>query len=69
MNNLTKRQHQLMLELVKGLPDKEIGKRLDITTGTVRQMLHNLYQRTGNANRTELAVQYIDHARRNRDGN
>jgi DNA-binding NarL/FixJ family response regulator len=63
MNRLTKRQHQVVLELVKGLPDKEIGRRLGLTAGTVRVMLHTIYQSVGVSNRVALATRYIDYKR------
>ena len=53
---LTARQGELLSELSKGSSNREIGTRMGITEGTVRQMLHRLYSRAGTSNRTVLAM-------------
>jgi len=43
---------------MKGLSNKEIGKRLNVGEGTVKMMLHMMYERTGTGNRTQLALMF-----------
>lgn len=55
---LTKRRREILHELVKGVTDKEIAKKLDICEGTVRQTLHAMYMKYGVRNRLQLAMMY-----------
>ena len=55
---LTARQTELLNELTKGRSNKEIGSALGIAEGTVKVMLHRLYQLTGTKNRTALAMMF-----------
>jgi two-component system nitrate/nitrite response regulator NarL len=51
------RQHRRVAALVaEGLQNKEIGARLRLTTGTVKQHIYEIFHRTGCQNRTELAL-------------
>ncbi|HVM88855.1 MAG TPA: response regulator transcription factor [Puia sp.] len=51
--NLSSREHEILQWLAKGLLYKEIADRLNITTGTVRQHLHRIYEKLHVQNRTE----------------
>jgi DNA-binding NarL/FixJ family response regulator len=53
---LTRREHQIIQVLAEGITNKEIGRRLDLTEGTVKVHLHRIYQKLGISNRTVLAV-------------
>jgi two-component system nitrate/nitrite response regulator NarL len=53
---LTKREHQIIQVLAEGITNKEIGRRLGLTEGTVKVHLHRIYRKLGIANRTALAV-------------
>jgi DNA-binding CsgD family transcriptional regulator len=52
----TTREREIIALVAEGLSDKEIGRRLALSGGTVRGHLHKIYQRTGAANRTALAA-------------
>lgn len=53
MDILSKRENEVLQLLSKGLLYKEIGDRLEISTGTVRQHIHNIYEKLHVQNRTE----------------
>ena len=53
---LTKRERQIIQMLPEGISNKEIGRRLGLTEGTVKVHLHRIYRKLGIANRTALAV-------------
>ena len=53
---LTERERQIILVLSDGITNKEIGRRLGLTEGTVKVHLHRIYRKLGIANRTALAV-------------
>jgi len=50
---LTTREKEILDQLAKGLLYKEIGANLNISTGTVRQHIHNIYEKLHVQNRTE----------------
>jgi DNA-binding NarL/FixJ family response regulator len=50
---LTLRENEILQLLAKGLLYKEISAKLSITTGTVRQHIHNIYDKLHVQNRTE----------------
>ena len=50
---LTDREHEILLQLSRGLLYKEIGELLNITTGTVKQHIHKIYDKLQVSNRTE----------------
>jgi two-component system, NarL family, nitrate/nitrite response regulator NarL len=54
--NLTKRQHEIVALVSTGISNKEIGRRLNLTEGTVKMHLHAIYAKLGVPNRTTLAL-------------
>ena len=53
---LTERERQIMRLVSEGLSNKEIGRRLNITDGTIKVHLHHIFQKLEISNRTELAT-------------
>jgi len=53
---LTERKRQIMRLVSKGLSNKEIGRRLNVSDGTIKQHLHHIYQKLEISNRTVLAA-------------
>jgi len=53
---LTERERQIMRLVSGGLSNKEIGRQLNITDGTIKQHLHHIYQKLEISNRTVLAA-------------
>jgi RNA polymerase sigma factor (sigma-70 family) len=53
---LTERKRQIMRLVSEGLSNKEIGRRLNISDGTIKQHLHHIYQKLEISNRTVLAA-------------
>lgn len=51
--NITEREKEILTLLSKGLLYKEIGEQLHITTGTVKQHIHKIYEKLHVQNRTE----------------
>lgn len=50
---LTAREQEILRHLSKGLLYKEIGELLGITTGTVKQHIHKIYDKLQVSNKTE----------------
>jgi two-component system, NarL family, nitrate/nitrite response regulator NarL len=61
---LTERERQIMRLVSEGLPNKEIGRRLNIADGTIKQHLDHIYQKLEINNRTVLAALAISHNER-----
>jgi DNA-binding NarL/FixJ family response regulator len=57
-NLLSPREQEVLRLLSKGYLYKEIGDRLEISTGTVRQHIHNIYDKLHVQNRTEALNKY-----------
>jgi len=53
VEQLTKRENELLILLSKGLLYKEISVQLNITMNTVKQHIHNIYEKLHVQNRTE----------------
>ncbi len=53
---LTDREREIMRLVSGGLSNKEIGRQLNITDGTIKQHLHHIYQKLEISNRTVLAA-------------
>ena len=47
MNSLTSREREIVLTLAEGLSNKGISYRLNISEGTVKAHLHNIYSKLG----------------------
>ena len=56
VQSLTSREQQIILMVMEGLSNKDIGRRLDLTEGTVKVHLHNVYRKLKVNNRTALAA-------------
>ena len=56
MNSLTSREREIVFALAEGLSNKDVGRRLNLSEGTVKVHLHNIYGKLGVKNRTALAV-------------
>jgi two-component system nitrate/nitrite response regulator NarL len=55
-DSLTPREREVMLLVADGLSNKEVGRKLNLSDGTVKIHLHNIYQKVGLGNRTALAA-------------
>ena len=53
---LTDRERQIMRLVSEGLSNKEIGRSLNITDGTIKVHLHHIFQKLDVSNRTVLAA-------------
>lgn len=53
---LAPRERDLVALVRKGLRNRDIAERLGVTEGTVKVYLHAIFEKTGVANRTELAM-------------
>jgi DNA-binding NarL/FixJ family response regulator len=62
-SSLTRRERQIILTLMaEGLSNKDVGRRLNLSEGTVKVHLHNIYQKLQVNKRTALVA--IAHAHR-----
>jgi two-component system, NarL family, nitrate/nitrite response regulator NarL len=62
---LTEREHQIAKLVSAGLSNKEVGRQLNLTAGTIKVHLHNIYQKLEINNRaslTALAVSDLNNA-------
>ncbi len=57
---LSNRENEVLELLADGLLYKEIAERLYISHGTVRQHIHNIYEKLHVHNRTEAVNRYFD---------
>ena len=57
--SLTCREQQIVLMVSNGLSNKDIGRRLDLSEGTVKVHLHNVYRKLKVNNRTALTAMAI----------
>lgn len=53
VDHLSQRENEVLLQLAKGLLYKEIAETLSISTATVRQHIHKIYEKLHVQNRTE----------------
>jgi len=53
---LTARERQIVRLVSEGLSNKEIGRRLNVTDGTIKVHLHHIFQKLDISNRTSLAA-------------
>ena len=63
---LTRRERQIAELVSEGLPNKEIGRRLGLSAGTIRVHLHRVYQKLAINNRTALAALTLGRPKRRR---
>jgi len=56
---LSQREKEVLELLANGFLYKEIGDKLDITTGTVRQHIHKIYEKLHVQNRTEAVNKFF----------
>ena len=56
LSQLTGRERQIMRLVSEGLSNKEIGRCLKITDGTIKVHLHHIFQKLDISNRTVLAA-------------
>jgi DNA-binding CsgD family transcriptional regulator len=57
MNALTNREREIIRVLASGgLSNKDVGRRLNLSEGTVKVHLHNIYQKLGVKTRTALVA-------------
>ena len=54
--SLSPRERELVALVRQGLRNRDIAERLGVTEGTVKVYLHSVFEKTGVANRTELAI-------------
>jgi DNA-binding NarL/FixJ family response regulator len=57
---LSERENAVLQLLADGLLYKEIAERLNIAHGTVRQHIHNIYEKLHVSNRTEAVNKYFE---------
>ena len=58
---LSTREREVMLLVADGLTNKEIARRLNLSEGTVRIHVHNIYQKTGIGTRAALIALTLTH--------
>ena len=63
VEKLTLRERQITSLIAEGLSNKEIGRQLNLTEGTVKIHLHNIYSKLEVANRTALTALAIAYQR------
>jgi two-component system nitrate/nitrite response regulator NarL len=54
--SLTSREQEIASLVCVGLSNKEIARRLELTEGTVKVHLHNIFQKTQVSNRTAFVA-------------
>jgi two-component system, NarL family, nitrate/nitrite response regulator NarL len=53
---LTEREREIVRLVSEGLSNKEVGRQLNISDGTIKVHLHHVYQKLAISNRTALAA-------------
>jgi DNA-binding NarL/FixJ family response regulator len=61
VQTLTPRERQVVVSLCEGNSNKKIARQLNLTEGTVKVHLSNIYNKLGVANRTALTALTIVH--------
>ena len=56
VSSLTSRERQIVLMVAEGLSNKDVGRRLNLSEGTVKVHLHNIYTKLGINKRTALVL-------------
>jgi DNA-binding NarL/FixJ family response regulator len=60
LSSLTKREHQILVLVARGLQNKSIASDLSLSEHTVKIHLHNIITKLGTHNRTEAAAVFRD---------
>jgi two-component system nitrate/nitrite response regulator NarL len=63
MTLLTSREQEIASLASTGLSNKGIARRLELSEGTVKVHLHNIFQKTGVSNRTALVALMLPYSR------
>jgi two-component system nitrate/nitrite response regulator NarL len=58
---LTEREREITFAVADGLSNKEVGRRLNISEGTIKVHLHNIYRKLSISNRTALVALAVTH--------
>ena len=58
-DTLTEREREVAAAIAEGLSNKEIGEKLFISDGTVRNHISVILSKTGLEHRTQIAVRYL----------
>jgi DNA-binding NarL/FixJ family response regulator len=58
-STLTSREHDILGGLLKGSPDKDIARALNISAWTVHTHLKKIYEKLGVRSRTEAVIKYL----------
>jgi DNA-binding NarL/FixJ family response regulator len=56
---LSPREMEIVKLIAEGLSNKEIGEKLFLTNGTVRNHISTILEKTGLEHRTQIAIQYL----------
>lgn len=64
-DHLTDKENQVIYWIAQGLNNREIGERLYLSEGTVRNHISNLLSKLNLRDRTQLAVYYYKHQAHN----
>lgn len=56
---LSPREMEIVMLIAEGLSNKEIGEKLYLTNGTVRNHISTILEKTGLEHRTQIAVKYL----------
>jgi DNA-binding NarL/FixJ family response regulator len=54
LHGLTPREYQVVLMVGRGLSNKEVARELGVSDGTVKLHVHNIFQKLGARNRSDL---------------
>lgn len=58
--NLTNREYQVLLILIKGYQNKDIAKHLNVKTRTIETHVRNILFKTDSTNRGQIISKYFD---------
>ena len=61
IQTLTPREQQIVALVVEGMTNKEIGRRIELTEGTIKIHLHNIYEKLEVPNRAALTALAVVH--------
>lgn len=60
-NNLTQREYAIVMLVARGLRNREIAEQINVTEGTIKVHLHNIYRKLEVRSRTMLALIVKEH--------